>query len=143
MANVFTEENAIRLAVAGAASGTTPVSGATIDTAGYDGVAVFCTIATQNAGNYLALDHGDASDMSDGANVAGSKVVAVANGQVVCVDINKPMKRYVKPAIVRTAATITGDMYYILYKGQFKPTLNQVANTLISKSLVSPPTGTP
>lgn len=144
MAAVGLEENALRLAVAGAASAGTDVNGAAFDMAGYDGVLIFCSIATFNAGNFLKAQQGEASNLSDAADLAGSKVAAVANGQVVCLDINRPKERYIRGVAVRGGAnTATGDMYYLGYKASQQPVSNLITNVLLSKQLVSPAEGTP
>lgn len=142
--NVFLEENALRLGAAGATSAGTDVTGASFDTAGYDGVLIFCTIATANAGNYLKAQQDVVTGFGGAADLAGSKVVAAANGQVVALDINRPKEQFVRGVVVRGGAnTATGDLYYIGYKGSSQPVLNQIANTLITKQLLSPAEGTP
>lgn len=144
MPGLILEENAIRLNTAGAGSAGTAVTGTTIDTDGYDGVLVFTTIATANAGNFLKLQCGDVSDGSDKTDTAGSKVVAVANGQVVGIAIDRPIHRYVTPVVIRAGAnTATGDLYHVLYKKRQAPASNNVTNTLITKALNSPADGTP
>lgn len=144
MAALGLEENALRLAVAGAASGGTDVNGAAFDMAGYDGVYIFCTIATFNAGNFLKAQQGEQANLSDAADLAGSKLAAVANGQVVCLDVNRPRERYVRGVVVRGGAnTATGDMYYVGYKASQQPVLNLITNVLLSKQLASPTEGTP
>lgn len=123
----------------GAISAGTAVNGTAIDLAGYDGVAFFCSIATANAGNYLSAQEGDTS--SPTADLAGSKVVAASNGQVVLLDICNPLKRYVRPVLIRAGAnTVSGDIYAIKYKGKKLP---PAAAADVVKSLVSPVAGTP
>lgn len=144
MAAVGLEENSLTLQAAGAGSAGTAVNGATLDMAGYDGVIVFGTIATANAGNYLKAQEGDASDGSDMADLAGSKVVADANGQIVGFDLNRPKKRYIRGVVIRAGAnTATGDLYALRYKASSKPTSNTIANVLKTLKLVSPAEGAP
>lgn len=138
------ENNAVRLGGAGAASATSEVSGAVFDAAGYDSVIIITRIATANAGNFLKAQFGDASDGSDMADLAGTKVVAVANGQLTVLEVVKPTKRYIRGGIIRAgSATITGDMIYIGVNGTPAPVINQITNTLITKSVLSPAAGTP
>lgn len=144
MAAVGLEENSLTLQAAGASSAGTAVNGATLDMAGFDGVILFCTIATANAGNFLKAQQGEASNGSDMADLAGSKVVADANGSIVAIDINRPKERYVRGVVIRGGAnTATGDMYALRYKASDQPAANTIANVLKSLKLVSPAEGTP
>jgi hypothetical protein len=138
------ENNAVRLGGAGAASGTTEVSGAVFDTTGYDSVIIIARIGTANAGNFVKAQFGDASDGSDMADLAGTKVVAAANGQLAVLEVVKPTKRYLRGNVIRAgAATVTGDIIYIGVNGTPAPVINQITNTLITKSVLSPAAGTP
>lgn len=129
--------------LAGAVSAGTELDGTAVDMSGYEGVVFFGTIATANAGNFLKAQEGLLSDGSDGADLSGSKVVAVANAQVVWNDVYKPQKRYVRPVIIRAGAnTITGDVYALQYGGRLKPETNLVLNALIGSLLISPDEGT-
>ena len=138
------EEDALALNTAAAVSAGTTVDGAVVDMAGYEGVLFFCTIATANAGNYLKAQQGEASNLSDAADLAGTKVVAAANGSVVCLEVNRPKERYVRPNVVRGGAnTAVGDIYQLRYRANNQPTVNQITNLLVSVSVKSPAEGTP
>jgi hypothetical protein len=114
-----------------------------IDMAGFEGVVFFGTIATANAANYIYAQQDTASNGATMADLAGTKVVAAANGQVVWLDIYKPEKRYVRAYIERGGAnTATGDFYAIQYQGRKGLISNLVANKLIGKILISPAEGT-
>lgn len=145
MSALLLEKNDLRLAVAAATSAGTAVNGAVMDLAGFDGGAVFATIATANAGNFLKLQAGNASDGSDMADVAGSKAVAAANGSVVCVEFDRiPGYRYARGVIIRAGAnTATGDMFNVRHNASVQPTTKQVTNSLVTVTLQSPALGTP
>jgi hypothetical protein len=128
----------ITMVKASAASATTEVISDVIDMQGYDGVVLFATIATANAGNYLKAQQAAASDMTGAADLAAKKVVAAANGQAVWLDIYKPQERYLTANMIRTAATVTGDIYAIQYGGDKLPETNLVTNKLIGELLISP-----
>ncbi len=129
---------------AGAASAGTDVTGSAIDTTGWDGVLLFCTIATPNAGNYLKAQQDTASGMGAAADLTGSKVVATGAAQTVWLDIYRPTKRYIRGVVVRAgAATATGDMFAIQYKGRVKPQTNITTDVITGNLLISPAEGTP
>lgn len=122
----------------GAVSATTEVVSDVVDMQGYDGVIFFATIATANAGNYLKAQQADVSAMTSAKDLAAKKIVAAANASVVWLDIYRPTKRYLTANIVRTAATVTGDIYAIQYSGVKLPETNLVTNKLIGELLISP-----
>lgn len=123
--------------LAGAAAGTTTLTTATIDTQGFEGVMIFGSIATVNAGNYADARQGQAADMSDGVMLAGSRVVPGDNGDSFCVDILRPEERYVDVQITRTVSTVTGDVYALLYGSVRKAPVSQGA-TIDAVTLASP-----
>jgi hypothetical protein len=127
-----------------AASGGTDVNGSVLDMQGFDGV-LFCTnIATANAGNFLKAQQGQASNLSDAADLAGTKVTSGSSDEAVVLDLHKPLERYVRPVIVRGGAnTSTGEIWAIQYISRSAPRTSDLAGTLASKIVVSPAEGTP
>lgn len=143
MAAVGLEENALTLSKAAQTAGTSTVDGDPIDMADFDGVIVFGTIAVANVANFLKLQAGDAPNLSDAADLSGSRVIADANGQVVGVDIVKPKKRFLRGAFVRGVSTATGDLYYLRYHSHKQPEANQITDILKTIKLHAPAEGTP
>lgn len=145
MSSLLLEKNEMRLSVAGASSAGTAVNGATVDLKDADGCLFMATIATANAGNYMKLQAGNASDGSDMADVAGSKVVADANGSVVAIEVNRlPGYRYARAVIIRAGTnTATGDMYHIRYNASVAPVVRDVTNSCKTLVLQSPALGAP
>ena len=128
------------LVKAGQASGTTTITTDTIDMQGFEGVMIFGSIATVNAGNFAKARQGDNSGMSDGADLAGTKVVPGDNGDSFLIDLYRPGKRYVDVQVVRGVAAVTGDIYALLYEPRKAPT-SQGA-TIDAELHVSPAEGT-
>ena len=126
---------------AGQASGTDLITSDTVDMQGFEGVMIFGSIATANAGNYATARQGDNSAMSDGADLAGTKIVPGDNGDSFLIDLYRPSKRYVDVQVVRGAATITGDIYALLYDAPRKAPTSQGA-TIDAELHVSPAEGT-
>ena len=123
--------------LAGAAAGTTTLTTATIDTQGFEGVMIFGSIATVNAGNWADARQGQAADMSDGVLLTGSRVAPGDNGDSFCIDILRPEERYVDVQITRTVSTATGDVYALLYGSVRKAPVSQGA-TIDAVTLASP-----
>lgn len=128
------------LVKAGQATGTTTITTDTIDTQGYQGVMIFGSISTVNAGNYAKARQGQASDMSDAADLEGTKVVPGTDGNSFLIDIQRPRERYVNVQVVRGATTVLGDIYALLYGARKAPT-SQGA-TVDAETWASPPEGT-
>ena|SRR3990172_155843 len=117
-------------------SAGTEVTSDSVDLANYQGGIFFCTIATANAGNYLALDQGTTSSPTEA--IASSGVVATVNGQVVCVTLHKPLQRYARASVIRAGAnTAVGQIYCIRYGNRKPPLTPGDVHTL----LVSPAAG--
>jgi len=133
----------LRLVKAASESATGDVNSDVVDMAGFDGVMFFTVIGTANAGNYIKAQQDAAATFDDDPqDLEGTKVVAGADGEVVGVDIYKPLERYVRLAVTRTAATKVGEIYALQYQGRVKPTVNVVADTINIETHVSPDEGT-
>ncbi len=140
---MLSNELKLRKVAAGAVTGTTEVLSSAIDMQGYEGVIIFATIATANAGNYLKAKQ-DVATGGAYADLAGSKVVAAADAEVVALDIYRPTERFVKGSIIRAGITsVTGDMYALQYGARTRAVANSVADTHLLKQLASPAEGTP
>ena len=128
------------LALAGQATGTSTLTTNPIDMQGFEGVMFVGSLATANAGNFAKARQGQQSNMSDGADLANTKVVPVTNGDSFLIDIYKPQERYVDVQIVRGVTTITGDVYAILYGPRKIPTAH--GSTINAETHISPAEGT-
>lgn len=126
--------------VAGATAATTAVTTGIIDTANFEGVAFFGRIATANAGNHVKVQQGDASNLSDAADLAGTQTVTGDDADSFLVDVFRPTKRYVRATITRTASTVTGDVYAVLYGPRKVPVTH--GDTIDAEYHVSPAEGT-
>ena len=128
------------LALAGQATGTTTLTTNPIDTQGFEGVMFVGSLASANAGNFAKARQGQQSNMSDGADLANTKVVPVTNGDSFLIDVYKPQERYVDVQIVRGVTTVTGDVYAILYGPRKAPTAH--GSTIAAETHISPAEGT-
>lgn len=114
-----------------------------VDMSGYDGVLFFTTIGTANAGNYIKAQQDIVTGMASAADLAGTKVVAAANAQVVWLDVYRPTERFVRVSVIRAGANTTvGEIYALRYAGRFLPETNLITNTIIGELHVSPDEGT-
>ena len=123
----------------GAVTAITEVVSAVVDMQGYEGVVLFTTIGTANAGNYLKAKQDAAIGMGGAVDLAGKKIVATAANQVVWLDIYKPTDRYITANIIRAGiTTITGDIYAIQYEGRKYPEGNVTVDVILGELLISP-----
>jgi hypothetical protein len=124
-----------------AASGTTTITGSTIDMANFDALVIMARVSTANAANYMYLEHGDESDLSDAANVASSKALPTNNNEIAAVEIIKPIKRYARAYVVRGSATAVGSMLALREQARKKPADCTVDGQIRGKVLISPDSG--
>jgi hypothetical protein len=131
-----------KVAVAAASAGTEVLTSA-IDMEGYEGVLIFVTQATYHAtGNYLKAQQCTTSG-GGYADLAGSKVLATADAEVLCIDIYRPGKRYVKGSVIRGGTnTATGEIYALQYDTRTRPVVNDVASVQSLVRVISPAEGT-
>jgi hypothetical protein len=135
----LSKNSKVVLALAGQATGTSTLTTNAIDMQGYEGVMFVGSLATANAGNFAKARQGQQSNMSDGADLANTKVVPAVNGDSFLIDVYKPQERYVDLQIVRGATTITGDVYAILYGPRKAPTTH--GPTINAETHISPAEG--
>ncbi len=133
----------LRLVAAAAVSAGTDVASSIIECRGQR-VVFFCTIATANAGNYLKVEQNATNTTVGMAALAGSGAIALADGNVVAVEINRPLEGFLRAVVVRGGAnTATGDIYAYLCDLPVEPADNIVANEIDAVILNSPAEGTP
>ena len=133
-------ENVINFGVAGADAGTTDVESAVFDTLGMSSVVAMARLAVANSGNYLKLQHSDASG-SGFEDILGSKIVCAVNHQVLVSEIVRPIKRYLKAILVRTSSSASGDILFIGAAPRVTPADN-TTSAVLAEILVSPDSGT-
>ena len=137
----LSKETKLILVKAAQASAGTAITTDPVDTDGFDGVMFFGSLATVNAGNYAKARQGDASNMSDGADLAGTKIVPGNNGDSFLIDLKRPTKRFVDCQVVRAGAnTAVGDIYALLYGPPRKSPSHQ-GPTINAELHVSPEEG--
>lgn len=130
------------------AAGTTSQNGATLDMSGWDGVLFICSIGTLTATQVTALkaQQGQASNLSDAADLAGTAVGPFADGdsnKVLALDIYRPQERYVRCVVTRgTANAVIDDVMAIQYRGHKSPVAQDTTYVAANKVVVSPSEGT-
>ncbi|MHB8459116.1 MAG: hypothetical protein ACYDAK_05310 [Candidatus Limnocylindrales bacterium] len=131
------------------AAGVTTVNGATVDTAGFQGVRFITALGAILATSVTSvkLQDGNAANMSDAADVAGSGLNVTAGGaddnSIFIHDVYRPVKRYMRVVVLRATANATVDGAIVeLYEGRNYPEAVD-ATVHGSKTLTSPIDGAP
>jgi hypothetical protein len=122
-------------------AGTSTFTGPVIDTQGFDEVTFITRIPTAAANNFVCIQDGNQANLSDAADVAGTRVNAAANGDLVQTCLNKPLKRYCRVAIVRGTSTATTDVLAVVGNKQRSPAVNPA--NVRTRIAASAPNGTP
>jgi len=116
---------------------TSAVNTDSVDMTGWDGVVFVGALATANAGNSVNL--AQSSDNSTFADLEGTAQVPAGNGDLVAIDLFRPVDRYVRAEIVRAGATtVTETFYAIQYRGRKSP----VTSIATQETHISPAEGT-
>lgn len=123
-------------------AGTDSVVSSIIDMQGFDGVMFLTSFGTANAGNYIYADTGAAANLSDAANLAGTKVTSGSSDEDVILDIAKPLERYLRITAVRGASSTLESIWAIQYGPRKTPINNSISGTQICETWISPAEGT-
>ncbi|MFN7019874.1 MAG: hypothetical protein ACK4WH_00925 [Phycisphaerales bacterium] len=132
----------IDLLTAATAAGTTTITSGIVDMAGWDGVIFVTTIQTPAANNIAKLQQGEASNLSDAADLAGSAQTSGTSDEGIILGVHRPLERYVRMSIARGTSTPLGEIWAIRYNGRTAPQTNSLSGTQAAKHLVSPTEGT-
>lgn len=133
---------AIRSALATTAAGTTEIDGATIDTQGFEGVLFIAKFGTAASNNTLQAQQDSASGMGTVADVLGTSVAVGTSDEVVWLDFNKPLERYVRVQGERGTSSTLDWGVAILYGAKRQPVDNATAGTIAGELHASPIEGT-
>lgn len=127
------------------AAGTTTITGSTIDSANAEGVLFLVRMGTITTGavTSLKVQHSDTTTSGDFVDVAGTAqtIADSADDQIFAVDINKPVKRYVRVIVSRaTQNAVVASANALVYGLRSLP-FSQPAGTNV-ESFGSPASGT-
>jgi len=120
----------------------TSITGSTIDTNGFTGVLFLVHFGTivSGAATSLKVEHSDNSDMSSNADITGTSqtVADTDDNKVFYVDINRPVKRYVRLLVSRATQNSTVSAVAIPYGPNDAP----FTQTATGEKFVGPASGT-
>jgi len=129
------------------ASGTATRNGAVFDMQGFEGVMMvvkFATIAA-SATTSIKAQQGAASDLSDAADLEGTKIPVADDddNQIFIIDLYRPQERYVRVVVSKDGSHAAAeDAIYIGYGAHNKPVALTLANEVTYELHVSPDEGT-
>lgn len=123
------------------AAGTTAVNGSTLDMQGFDGVLFLASIGTAANDNGIKAQQGQASNLSDAADLANTQVLSDGTKTDLVLEIYKPQERYVRVVAVRGTSTTVEAAWAIQYCGAKLP-INNVTAAQVAELWASPAEGT-
>lgn len=138
----LSKQVAIRSALATTGAGTSEIDGATIDMQGFEGVLFIAKFGTAATGNQLQAQQGADSGLSDAADILGTLTTVGSSDEIVYLDLNKPLKRYVRVQAERGTNSTLDWGVAILYGAKKQPVDNDTAGTIAGELHVSPIEGT-
>ena len=132
----------LEMLTAATAAGTSDVDSGIVDMQGYEGVSFFTRFGTAAANNSIKAQQGQASNLSDAADLANTSVVSGTSDEGVYLDIYKPQERYVRIRALRGTSSTLGDIWALKYGNRSMPKDSNLSGTLIGETHVSPAEGT-
>lgn len=130
------------------AAGTTAQNSSVIDMSGWDGVTFILAVGTLTATQVTSLkcQQGNVSNLSDAADLAGTLVGPLADGdsnKCLVLDIYRPTDRYVRAVVGRaTANAVIDGVLAIQYRGRKSPVTQDTTTIAANEQHVSPAEGT-
>jgi hypothetical protein len=118
-----------------ATAATSAVTSASIDMAGWDGV-LFATSYGTAAANNKAVVHQSDDDSSFAATVA--EKASGTSDEDVLIDVQKPLKRYLKVVAARGTSSTLESIWAIQYRGRSLPVNNATSGTSAVGQFASP-----
>lgn len=125
------------------ASGTSAVTSAIVDTAGYQGVVFLTSLGTADATNTIKVQQNTANQTTGMADLAGTSITSGTTDEDLIIEIHKPAERYLQAVVARGAASTCESIWAVLYGGDAGASVNSVAGTQIAEVHVTPAEGTP
>lgn len=124
------------------AAGTSDVTTAIVDTAGYEGVVFFSSFGTADATNTVKVQQNTANQTTGMADLTGTSVASGTTNEDVIVEIRQPQERYVQAVFARGASSTLESVWAILYNGTPGVAGNSVSGTQVAEFHGSPAEGT-
>lgn len=126
---------------AAVATGTTTINSNPVDMQGYDGVVFLASLGSAAANNGLKAQQGQASNLSDAADLAGTLVSSNGTQTDLVLEVFRPQERYLRAAVVRGTTTTIEAIWAIQYAGSKMP-INNVTAAQAAEIWASPAEGT-
>lgn len=126
------------------ANGTSDVTSAIVDTAGYQGVVFFTSVSTAAADVSLKVQQNTANQTTGMADLEGTSVVSGASpsNEDMIVEIHRPQERYLQVVVTRTTSTTCESIWAALYEGDGQLSANSVSGTQIAEQHANVAEGT-
>jgi len=126
------------------ANGTTDVTSAIVDTAGYQGVVFATSVGTAAADVSIKVQQNTANQTTGMSDLTGTSVVSGASpsNEDMIVEVCRPQERYLQVVVTRTTSTTCESIWACLYGGDAQLDNNSVSGTQVAELHVSPAEGT-
>lgn len=122
----FTDNFAITKVADHTTAGTSDVTSASVDMAGWDGVVFFTSLGTAASGNIVTL-HGSSDNSSFSATSALKS--SGTSDEDVAVDLQNPASRYYRAVVTRGTSSTCESIWAIQYHGRSRPQTFAVSGT--------------
>lgn len=124
------------------ANGTSDVTSAIVDAAGFQSVVFFTSLSTANATNTMKVQQNTANQTTGMADLEGTSVTSGSSDEDIAVEVHKPLERYLQVVVARGASTTCESIWALLYNGDTSISGTAISGTAAAELHVSPPEGT-
>jgi hypothetical protein len=142
MQTLFTEQFQAVKVLGFTTAGTSTVATSIVDLAGFDGIVFLASLGTSATNNGVKVTEGNASNLGDAADLAGSKTLLDGTATQVVTDVCRPPKRYVEAQVLRGTSTTIEAVWAILYRGRTLPPTGNATTAQLLNQLLNPVEGT-
>jgi hypothetical protein len=123
------------------AAGTSTITSAAVDTAGFEGCVLLTSYGTAAADNIANAAQCDTSGGTY-ADLAGTAVATGTSDEDVWIDVYRPREPFLKMVCVRGTSSTLESIWAILYGAAVQPVDNTTSGTIVGEAHVSPAEGT-
>jgi hypothetical protein len=120
------------------ATGTSAVTGAIIDMAGWEGVLWLARLGSPAANNNIRAQQDTDPAGATMADLQGTLVTHATNNMLM-LDLQRPQERYVRCVVTRGTTTTIDTMVVIQYRSRNRPAVQPISTL---EQFLSPPEGT-
>lgn len=139
----FSNANKLDFASSYTTAATTTINGTGYDCSNYEGIIFYTRVGTAATGNTLVAQASSDDASTDAySDLEGTSVGVGASDEQIWLEIKRPVKKWVRPTLLRGTSTTADPIIAIRYGARSLPVDNTTAGTIHGEAHISPAEGT-